>query len=118
MQAKKIITIIIGLFLVGILIFGLFFFQKSENKEEAPNPYANSVIEVSVFEENDSFGYDILIDSFIYVHQPNIPAVGGSRGFKTKEDAEKAANLVVQKIRNNIIPPTIEVEELKELGVI
>lgn len=53
-----------------------------------------------------------------FVYQPHIPGISGNEGFKSKEDAEKVAKLVVSKIRRNIIPPTVTLEELKALKVI
>jgi hypothetical protein len=64
------------------------------------------------------WGYDIYISGKMYIHQPQIPAVGGNLGFKTKGKARKAAELAVYKIRRNIMPPTISVEELDSLGVL
>ena len=97
---------------------GVFYFDKSK-KNEIPNPYANSTITVATFRNADStFGYDISIDGNSYVYQPTKPAVGGNAGFATEEDAKKVGEFVIKKIRNNIIPPSVTPEELKELGVI
>lgn len=87
-------------------------------EEGAINPYENSEITVDTFEEDTGWGYEVLIDGNIYVHQPNIPAVGGNRGFKSEADARTIGNLAVEKIKKGIIPPTISSEELKTLGVI
>lgn len=98
--------------------------QKNEKPKE--NPYKDAKIDIQVF-KNDTvkqepklsgFGYNILIFDAMYVHQPHIPAINGSRGFKTKEQAAKAAEFVIYKIRNNIMPPSLSVEELDSLGVL
>lgn len=68
--------------------------------------------------EDESWGYKILLDGSVYVNQPHIPAVQGKKGFANELDAEKAATLVADKVRNGISPPTVSKEELKELGVI
>jgi hypothetical protein len=67
---------------------------------------------------NHTFGYDIYINGKLSYHQELRPAVAGNEGFKTKEQAEKAAKLVVTKIKQNQIPPTITVEELKKAGAL
>jgi hypothetical protein len=99
---------------------------KQKNEKPKENPYKNAKIDIVVF-KNDTmkqepkisgFGYNILIYDAIYVHQPHIPAIPGNRGFNTKEQAKKAAELVVYKIRNNIMPPSLTVEELDSLGVL
>lgn len=78
-------------------------------------------LEVKAY-ENDSiisgWGYDIYADGILYIHQPNIPAVPGNRRFKSEKDALVAGNFAVYKINNNIIPPTISVDELDSLGVL
>jgi hypothetical protein len=66
---------------------------------------------------NGGYGYDIFMDGRLYIHQPHIPALTGNRTFITEEDAAKAGNLVAQKIRNNIMPPSLSVEELDSLGI-
>ncbi len=88
------------------------------NEQRVVNPYENSEITVNIFEDENGWGYDVLIDGNIYVHQPNIPAVGGNKGFKSEADARATGNLAVEKIKDGIIPPTISVEELKEIGVV
>ena len=63
------------------------------------------------------FGYDILIGRKKFLHQPNIPAINGYKAFKQRKDAEKVASLVVFKITNNIMPPSISVKELDSLKI-
>jgi hypothetical protein len=76
-------------------------------------------ITVSVFKntKTEGFGYDIIMDGKPYIHQPNIPALPGNKGFQSEEMASRVADLVIFKIRNNIMPPTVEVKELDSLGI-
>ncbi|HUR31862.1 MAG TPA: DUF4907 domain-containing protein [Saprospiraceae bacterium] len=67
---------------------------------------------------DEKFGYSIFIDGKMYIEQRTIPAVEGNNGFSKKEDAEKVAQLVIEKIKQGEMPPTISVEELKGLDVI
>jgi hypothetical protein len=100
---------------------------KQKNEKPKESPYKNAKIDIQVF-KNDTvkkeepkltgFGYNILIYDALYVHQPHIPAINGNRGFKTKEQATKAAEFVIYKIRNNIMPPSLSVEELDSLGTL
>lgn len=79
-----------------------------------------SFIEVKSFPNTDDlkgFGYDIYMDGKIYVHQPHIPAIAGNKGFSTEADARKTGDFVAHKIRNNIMPPSVSVEELDSLGI-
>jgi hypothetical protein len=65
----------------------------------------------------NSFGYNILSGNKKLVHQPSIPGLPGNKGFTRKEDAEKCAQLVVNKINNNIMPPTVTRQELDSLKI-
>lgn len=96
-------------------------------KKPAENPYKDAQIDIKVF-KNDTipgsplkgFGYDIFMfnGNSPYVHQPHIPAISGNRGFNTEEQAHKAAELIVYKIKNNIMPPSVTPRELDSLGVL
>ncbi len=68
--------------------------------------------------QNNSWGYDILIDNKPYIHQTTIPSQAGLNGFKTKKDAEKVAKRVIEKIKNGENPPTITKIELINLKII
>lgn len=97
------------------------------DNQHAPgyNQYENSKITVVVFkvdsiETNGSrgWGYDIMIDNKMYIHQPNVPAVMGNNGFPSEDQARKAGEFIMYKIKNNIIPPSVTPEELDSLGVL
>ena len=89
------------------------------------NPYENSEITVEPFkvdsiENNGSsgWGYDILIDGKMYIHQPNIPAIMGNNGFSSEEKAREAGEFIVEKIRKNVLPPSVTAEELENRGLL
>lgn len=67
--------------------------------------------------EMDQFGYDIYKDSILMIHQPIVPGVQGNRGFSSKEDAQKVAELMIYKLDNGITPPSITSEELDSLNL-
>ncbi len=93
--------------------------QQPVNKEVSSDTKVK--LEVKTF-PNDStikgWGYDIYADGALYIHQPHIPAVPGNKGFQSAQKAETAGNFAVYKIRNNIMPPSISVQELDSLGVL
>jgi hypothetical protein len=68
--------------------------------------------------EGIGWGYDLYIDGKKTIHQPHIPGVAGTKGFSSKENAQKAANFVLFKLKNNIMPPSVSKEELDSLGVL
>jgi len=92
------------------------------------NPYQNADFEIITFKSgpcsqmeslNDScWGYDIYVFGELIIHQPHKPAVSGNEGFKTEDAARKTAELVVKKLKNNIMPPSITARELDSIGVL
>lgn len=75
-------------------------------------------IEVELFQnEDNSWGYNVNVNSKRFIHQPNIPAIQGHKGFNSGEEAKQVAQLVVYKVENKIIPPGISLEELDSLNI-
>ena len=64
------------------------------------------------------WGYDILANGQLYIHQETIPAISGKKGFETKDDALQVATRVISKIKAKQIPPAMTIEELMDMGVI
>ena len=67
---------------------------------------------------NQTWGYDILVDQRLTIHQITIPGMPGNEGFKTKEGAEGVARLVIVKIKKGEMPPSITIEEMKKIQAI
>ena len=64
------------------------------------------------------YGFDIKVGDKILIHQPFIPALEGNNGFAKKSDAEKVATLMIRKLREHGMPPTITTEEIDSLHII
>ena len=67
---------------------------------------------------NKTWGYDILRDKKLFIHQPAIPGQPGNEGFKTKVSADTVAKVVIGKIKKGEMPPSVTMEELKKLNVL
>jgi hypothetical protein len=67
---------------------------------------------------NNTLCYDIYSDGRLLIHQPSVPGLPGNEGFATAADAEKVARLVIQKLKNGEMPPTVTIEEMKDMRVI
>lgn len=61
-------------------------------------------IRAAIFEGSCGWGYDILVDDSLFIHQESVPAVGGNAGFATRKYAEEAAALVLKKLRKEKMP--------------
>lgn len=62
-----------------------------------------------------TYGYEVMKSGDLVVSQPNVPGEGGSSGFKSKTQAAAAADLVISKLKQDILPPTISEKELKKI---
>lgn len=87
----------------------------SQNESSIQNAALTYII---IDAPNSTFGYDVLMDGQLMIHQTSIPAMPGNDGFSSKDDAAKVAELVMYKIRKGEMPPTVTTEELKSLHVI
>jgi preprotein translocase subunit SecD len=65
--------------------------------------------------DDNTWGYDIYMDNKKVIHQPNIPGVSSNKGFSTEKKADKAAKLIVKKIKLGQMPPTVSLEELRAI---
>lgn len=65
-----------------------------------------------------TYGYDVYDGTKLIIHQNSMPAIPGNQGFSSKADASKVAEKVIAKIKKGEMPPTITVEDLKEMNVI
>jgi len=87
-----------------------------ETKFPESGAYAKSNMTYKIIDAaNKTFCYDIFVDGKLMIHQPSIPGLAGNEGFKTKESAEKVAQLVVKKIKAGEMPPTVTKEEMQKL---
>jgi len=87
--------------------------------ESPPPPRDVRVVMTESHEAGEGWGYEIYIDTAgaPYIRQPIIPAVPGNKAFATRDDAAKVGELVRHKIMNNIMPPSVTIEELDSLGI-
>lgn len=61
----------------------------------------------------NTYGYAIYIDGNIAVQQTTIPSLPGNIGFKDIPTSEKIATLVIKKIREGEMPPTLNADEVR-----
>ncbi|MFN0189155.1 MAG: DUF4907 domain-containing protein [Bacteroidia bacterium] len=65
----------------------------------------------------EGYGFDIYQEGKMMIHQNSIPAIQGNKGFNTEEDAKAVGALMLYRISNGIMPPSISIEDLDSLGV-
>ena len=93
--------------------------DSSAAKFPAASAYANTKLTYKIIDApKHTYCYDVFSDGRLMIHQTSAPALPGSEGFKTKEDAARVALLVIDKIKKGEMPPTISIDEMKQLNVI
>ncbi len=95
--------------------------QPGSNNAVSPeaSAYANTKLTYKVIDApKHTYGYDVFADGRLMIHQTSAPALPGNDGFKTKEDATKVALLMIEKVKKGEMPPTISIDEMKQLNVI
>jgi hypothetical protein len=68
----------------------------------------------------NGWGYDILVNDTLFIHQESVPVLSGKKGFLKKEQAEQTAQLIINKMKRGQHPTitTFEMEQLFSLNEI
>lgn len=95
----------------GLLAFAIAFFiyKKTATK--------TTTFEAKMFQVEQGWGYEILNNKKVYIHQEIIPAIQGKKNFASKADAEKVANFLIEKIKRKNGLPQITIEEIDSLKI-
>lgn len=59
------------------------------------------------------WGYEILVDQKVFIHQDCIPAVDSFRTFSSKADAQRIGEMVMEKIKSGQ-KPAVTREEIRD----
>lgn len=78
---------------------------------QAPAEWTYRIIDAP----NGTFGYDILRNGRLFVHQTNLPGLPGTEGCRTREGAGRLALFVMGKIHRGEMPPSVTPAELDSL---
>jgi hypothetical protein len=65
----------------------------------------------------EGYGFDIYQEGKMMIHQNSIPAIQGNKAFTSEEEAKAVGALMLYRISNGIMPPSISIEDLDSLGV-
>lgn len=67
-----------------------------------------------VFKGCSGWGYDILVNDSLLIHQEFVPVIAGKKGFSKKEQAVQTAQLIINKMKGNQ-HPTVTTFELQQI---
>ena len=108
-------------FFMKLILPVLFFFLSIRLEAQSEPPLSQTKPAPLIYKiitlPDGTFSYDIFTGDHRIIHQTSIPARPGNEGFRRKEDAEKVARLVIDKLNKHIIPPTITVHEMDSLKI-
>ena len=114
MRTIKFNYLILILLFAGITLFGLY--QVKTYTSNSGKSKLEERFTLSVYRVEGGWGYDILENNKIIIHQDIIPAISNKQPFQTATDARKTGQMVLKKIRGNQLP-IITIEELIELNI-
>ncbi len=110
-MTKKSYIFLSASLLIAIVIIG---FSAKQGNSDRKNML---LVESVIFEVPEGWGYNILVDHKIFIHQQTIPAIQGNKAFASEIDAEKISNLIVHKITSKQLP-SVTKRELDSLQII
>jgi len=110
MQMTKRFFIPLGILFIALLIIG---FSIKSNKKNDEKMFR---VESVPIQTSAGWGYNILVDHKIYIHQEFIPAIEGKKAFSSKEDAMKTSGVAIKKLIKGK-PPFINKKELDSLNI-
>lgn len=115
------------------VLFYLFLFSCSATVNETeeinsnPNdsiPLSDNILDIKIFKTDTlsgvltvGYGFYIIRNNVPYIFQPTIPAITGHKCFASESDARKVAQLMVYKILQNTMPPSIHIQELDSMNI-
>lgn len=73
-------------------------------------------LRVEPLESSVGWGYEIFAGEKLYIKQDKIPVVGGSQGFKTKQQAVEAGQMVIDKLKKGQ-SPALDSDDLRKVSV-
>jgi hypothetical protein len=73
-----------------------------------------SKIDYKTFRQRGGWGYDIVVNRKLFIHQECIPAISEKKEFSTEVQATEAARLVMSKLKNNKLP-TLSLAEVEQI---
>ncbi|HMH31732.1 MAG TPA: DUF4907 domain-containing protein [Puia sp.] len=96
-----------------LIVVAIFLGYHSQTKRNSGEVF----VEVKAIQTSQGWGYNILTDGRIYIHQEFIPAIPGKHAFRTEADALKVGKKVISKMALKQMP-NITIEELREMGIL
>lgn len=62
------------------------------------------ILSARVFHSERGWGYDILVNDTIFIHQESVPGISYNKGFPRREQAEEITRLIINKMKRGQRP--------------
>lgn len=95
-----------------VISAGIFIIAKERQKKNTTQ--GPPQVSYKIFNSQIGWGYEILENDKVYIHQDFVPVLPTQKGFSKKEYAEKAAQLVIEKMKTSDFP-TLTKEDLAHI---
>lgn len=82
----------------------------------AIKPAPSQGLSYNCFKTEHGWGYDVMANDRIIIHQPFIPGKSGVNGFSTEKEAGADAQIVIEKIKSGEFP-LLNHQQLQRPGV-
>lgn len=114
MKTTKLYILVTAIFIVlaALVVLQAYTKHNSSTVNQGPE-YSINLFSV---DSGKGWGYDILENDKVIIHQDIIPAVTDSRPFLSMLEAKKVGTLVIEKLEKKQ-KPYISIAELKKLGI-
>lgn len=106
--------LIIVLVSVGMLVTASAVMLSKKNKKAMGSDMLP--IALHTLKMKDGWGYEVLVDNKIYIHQDCIPAINSFKKFRTESDAVLIGNRVVDRIKHGQ-KPVVTLQDISETHV-
>ncbi|MFI5186766.1 MAG: DUF4907 domain-containing protein [Chitinophagales bacterium] len=77
-------------------------------------PGQKEIINYKTFHSDSGWGYNIVLNGKLIIHQEYIPAIAEKKGFSKEIEAGETAQLVISKLKNNK-SPTLSKTEVEQI---
>ncbi len=101
-----------------VILLGFFLSVGAQTNSFPSNLKSGNITYGLVPSINQTWGYQILVNQKPFIKQLSIPAIQGNQGFRDTTAAGKVARLMILKIKNGEMPPTITIPEMKKIKAI
>lgn len=92
--------------------------EMAKQKKALAEQFAKTLVNAIITKTGQgTYGYFIFADGQLLIEQNTIPGLPGKGGFTSKEEAKRTADFAIGKLKEGEMPPTITIEELKQLNI-